>query len=347
MDDRDPRQLIGYLLEALEDSERESLEVQLKHDPRLREELAQWDRAIQPLEADRDNLPSPSGLAERTCCWVASYANSPCIQTEEGLPDRALPLELQPKAMNAVTELSAQGGGFSWLDVGIAVTTVVVGCLVLLPAIQRSRSGAQLTACQNNLQQIARSLDQYSQIHDRYFPYVPETGKLAVAGSYAARLESSGLLDDPRWVLCPSAPVARGTDFQVPTVNQVVTTPEGPELVRLQETMGGDFGYSFGHTREGRYRGTRNLARPFFALMADSPDRNRPDRQSANHGGRGQNVLFEDFHVKFLTVPRWEKPADNFFLNDTGVVGPGMHRNDAVIGSSGSTPFVLTGSRDR
>jgi hypothetical protein len=345
MADRDREQLLGYLLEALEDSERESLEVQLKHDLRLREELAEWDRTLRRLDVDRGYLPPPPGLAERTCRLVASCADSPSMETEEQSPNRPLVLELQPKAMNAVVEFSPQSGGFGWLDVGIAAVTVALGCLVIFPAIQKSRDGAQLAGCENNLQQIGKGLHQYSQIHDGYFPYVPETGKLAVAGSYAARLQSSGLLEDPSWVLCPAAPVARQSDFQVPTVDQVVATPEGPELARSQETMGGDFGYSFGHIEKGRYRGTRNQSRPSFALVADAPSGNGPYRQSANHGGRGQNVLFEDSHVDFLTTAHWEKPADDVYLNDTGLVGPGTHRNDAVIGSSGSTPIIFVGSR--
>ena len=65
--------------------------------------------------------------------------------------------------------------------------------------------------------------------------------------------------------------------------------------------MGGSYGYCIGYVDQGVYQPTRNLGRPGFAIMADAPCEDRPGRQSDNHGGRGQNVLFEDGHV---AVPR-------------------------------------------
>jgi hypothetical protein len=345
MVDSDREQLLGYLLEALEDSERESVEEELKHDPGLRKELSELRRMLRPLWGDRSDFAPPSGLADRTCRFVASHADSVEVPVAEALKKSRPRARVPARAMAAEIGLSGEAARFSWLDLSLATGICLVAMLLVFPAIQDSRYNARRTECQNNLRMMGQSLGQYSQFNGGYFPYVPQTGTVAFAGSYAAVLKSSRLLEDDRWVLCPGSPVIRGEDFSIPTVDQIVAMPDGPGLSRTRNTIGGDFGYGFGYVADGRYRGTRNLHRPSFALMADAPGGNSPDYQSLNHGGRGQNVLFEDFSVRFLPRPTWNDPADQIFVNGAGVVAAGINANDSVLGASGATPFVFVGSR--
>ncbi|MCA9269238.1 MAG: hypothetical protein KDA41_12240, partial [Planctomycetales bacterium] len=74
--------------------------------------------------------------------------------------------------------------------------------------------------------------------------------------------------------------------------------------------------------------------------LADSPSLHLPGRQSANHGGRGQNVLFEDQHVEYLTTVRPADVRDEVYLSDRGYVEAGRHYNDAVIGESAAQPML-------
>ncbi len=104
--------------------------------------------------------------------------------------------------------------------------------------------------------------------------------------------------------------------------------------------MGGSYGYCIGYLDQGVYQPTKNLGRAGFALMADAPREERPDRQSANHGGRGQNVLFEDGHVQFLASSRPAGMTDDIFANDDDLVAAGVHRDDSVIASSGVMPII-------
>ena len=115
------------------------------------------------------------------------------------------------------------------------------------------------------------------------------------------------------------------------------------ELAPILPTLGGDYGYGMGYTEDGQYHDNRNLQRRGYALMADAPSPDRPGYQSDNHGGRGQNTLFEDMHVQFLTTPRPVDLGDDVFVNEQGVVAAGSHRDDAVIGPSTSSP-VLCGN---
>ena len=113
----------------------------------------------------------------------------------------------------------------------------------------------------------------------------------------------------------------------------------GNELSCIQQKMGGSYGYCLGYFDHGIYHPTRNLNRDYFAIMADTPSADRPDHQSDNHGGRGQNVLFEDLHIEFCSTSR---PAnDDIYLNDNHEVAAGLNRDDAVIASSGTAPVVL------
>jgi len=71
----EPREdLLGYLLDALEDSERARIEAALAQDASLQEELAQLRRLLNLLEPARQTSDPPPGLAERTCAWIASQS---------------------------------------------------------------------------------------------------------------------------------------------------------------------------------------------------------------------------------------------------------------------------------
>ncbi|MEX2559995.1 MAG: hypothetical protein WD403_08770, partial [Pirellulales bacterium] len=79
-------QLLGYLLGALEPTEREVLEDHLGQDDQLRGELALMRTGLEPLAeavgrhdlpAPPSYLPSPPGLAARTCNFVAARSLVP------------------------------------------------------------------------------------------------------------------------------------------------------------------------------------------------------------------------------------------------------------------------------
>jgi hypothetical protein len=118
------------------------------------------------------------------------------------------------------------------------------------------------------------------------------------------------------------------------------------DLPRLRCVLGGSYGYCLGHLNNGAYEGTRNRQRRSFALVSDAPSPDQPGHQSRNHGGRGQNVLFEDGHVSFLTCSKPCNLSDDIFVNDEGRVAAGLHEDDAVIGPSDASPLVyVRGSR--
>ncbi len=130
----------------------------------------------------------------------------------------------------------------------------------------------------------------------------------------------------------------RRNSFSIPTYRELELAPSS-KVVDLRPTLGGSYGYNLGYTRDGSYYSTKNLYRDNFAIMSDSPS-DRPDHQSRNHGGWGQNVLFENGSVKFLTQSKPDGSHDDIFTNDAGQVAAGLQQNDSVVGSSQAAPII-------
>ena len=124
----------------------------------------------------------------------------------------------------------------------------------------------------------------------------------------------------------------------MPTLAEVQAA-DGNELARLHQQMGGSYGYNLGYVWKGRYHSPKNLHRARFAIVADAPSTVSPFH-SLNHKGCGQNVLFEDQHVQYLTTCKAHGCTDNIYVNDDGQVAPGKHLHDAVLAPSHSRPYV-------
>lgn len=323
-------QLLGYVLGALDEDEHRHIDARLRREPHLRQNLKTVRSSLQPLQSTRRVYEPPTGLAERTCRMVLAE------------PDRASPLP--SLAPCVVTPRWGQGARFADLAMGVAV--FLAAAAVIVPAVQSSRFNAHILTCQDKLRQIGVALTQYSDRNDGYFPVVPPRGALATAGIYAPVLLDHGLLTESRQVVCPSSPLASDRNFRVPHLSEVhlVHDTRGREMC---EHMGGSYGYSLGHVRDGVYRGTRNLRRPNFAILADTPSPDMPELRSVNHSGKGQNVLFEDGHVRFLDSSSAPNSPDHFFTNDDGQIAPGTHPDDSVIVSSTTCPLLSEGDPPR
>jgi hypothetical protein len=103
--------------------------------------------------------------------------------------------------------------------------------------------------------------------------------------------------------------------------------------------MGGSYAYQLGYVEGDRYCAIRNEGLCRKAVLADAPSDQCKNLQSANHGGCGQNVLYQDGSVcyeKKCTLS--ELDDDHLFLNDDGEEAAGLDRFDTVLGRSGATP---------
>jgi hypothetical protein len=311
-------QLIGYLLDALEPAEHEQVQAQLIQDPQLKRELELLSRSLRPL-TDREHYQPPAGLADRTCAFVARRAGS------VSLPQAPAPVTRQ----------------WSMADMVVAAGIFLAASLLFFPAMSQSRFAARVTQCQNNLRNYGMALNNYASFHRGFFPSVSPQGRCSAVGVVTVRLRDLGFLEGEQVVVCPASPLAEEADvFDIPTVAELESASEA-QLPALYRRMGGSYGFNLGFVKDGKYYSPRNLHRTRFAVVADSPS-GEPPYHSANHDGCGQNVLFEDGHVQYLTTCRAHGCRDDFYTNDQGVVGPGLHLNDAVIGPSHLKPCLET-----
>ena len=76
-------------------------------------------------------------------------------------------------------------------------------------------------------------------------------------------------------------------------------------------------------------------------LLADAPSLQLAEFKSANHGGGGQNVLYQDQSVRYQTDCTVPGLQDHLFLNTAGMPAAGRGQLDAVLGRSEATPGVV------
>ena len=324
--------LIGYLLGALEEAEQKEVELQLAEDPKLQSDLAKIGAFLRPLDAARINHDPPAGLAARTMDFIDSHKPRPASKGTAAASDGRMSDQPEPLQRK---------GRFRWQDILAACALTLSGVLLLFPAIDSTRSHARLLACEDNLRHLGVGLGEYSQLNAGLFPAVQPSGNLAVAGAYAPQLFDAGIISNPKRVVCPASPLAEKGEFKgIPTIAQITRTKDGKTLLRLHRIMGGSYGYHLGYVEGGKLQPTRNQHRAQFALMSDAPSTNNPTHTTQNHDGKGQNVLFEDGHVKFVRSGQLNRLEEDFFTNDDGEVAAGKHKDDSVVAPSEATPFL-------
>lgn len=307
--------LVGYLLGALEPEEQAAVEQGIASDESLQADLARLEQSLGVLhekqgESTPEPLFAPAGLATRTCEKVAEH-NDPKATTAA-----------------AASGMSAEYGagttrGWSLLDYGVAAAVVIAAGMLVLPAISQSRFHSRLLACQDNLRQVGRALDQYTEGNGGEFPKL-QSGD--VAGKYGPELVSGNLLE-PRNLICPNSPLYEEGWKHLPNKEELVQFASLSEA--KQKALEQAYGYTLGFQQNGKHYTRINDGDPHYAVVADAPSYSDKDFRSFNHGGCGQNVLFEDGHVRYVNGCRYND--DHIYTNHEGKIDLGLNANDAVI----------------
>ncbi len=366
--------LLGYVLGALDAQQHREVQQQIDSNQELEDQLLQIKAALQPLDyIDRPSGPPP-GLARRACEHVATFEKTggrdfelsdnsltnACPERMPGVGAGMVPVhpespiagtrdaESKPDAafstgtgLSPATAGSKFSGGWSMADmlVGVAVLAVLAG--VLFPAIAYSRYQSRLMSCQSNLQSLGVAMLSYSSRDpDGAFPTIPDSGNLSASGIYAPILKESGLVQNDSTFRCPG--LASDSLICIPGREQIENA-SGTRLVFLRQTMGGDYGYTLGFMDGHQVCHLTNLGRAHVILLSDMPSRCLVGRRSENHNGRGQNLLFEDGRVAFVSGHAWA--GDPIFENDLGLVAPGVSESDNVIAPSHLSPGYATRGR--
>jgi prepilin-type processing-associated H-X9-DG protein len=294
MTDSTHQQLLGHLLDALDDDEQRWLDARLEYDEERRLELARWRRRLAPLEALRPDFEPPPWLAEWTCRLVAAFGSPPppTVRPRVGMT----PQPIAPSRMPQI----------GWRDVTAVGLVLLTALALLLPAINNSRFYARLTSCQDGLRQIGLALTEYSHRDGDPLPRLAAGGRLTGAGVYAAGLLRNQLASDAGRRLCPDVWLAVQEEpaHAFSRSLRVAVRQLGPQWLRGPQSADIDpidlsNGWP-GTRRDGTTGGLGNLSPAAQALLADAPSVDLPGQTIASHGGRGRNVFFADGHVEFV-----------------------------------------------
>jgi hypothetical protein len=164
-DCKQERQLLGFLLGALEDSERDRLERQLAVDPALREKLARADESLDVLRSVPRTFKAPEGLAARTCRRVFAYAEA-LAAGSAGAARTARPAPRQrARVMSPAAVPPSSTATWGWSDLVVALGVFLAVSCSIFPALQRSRMNSRLVACQGNMRQLGLTQAQYHDLH--------------------------------------------------------------------------------------------------------------------------------------------------------------------------------------
>jgi prepilin-type processing-associated H-X9-DG protein len=312
-------QLLDYLLDQLEPPVKRQVEARIEADAETRRQVELLRQALAPLAADQEIEPPPH-LAARTVARVAEHV---CHELPHApAPGRAETL-----------------GRPWWRRADVLVAASLLGIFVGLglPLLMRLRSpgsAAALVECQNNLRIFHQALKTYEDQHKELPSLPPSPHNLA--GVIVPLMMDAGTLPATFSVQCPgNGPflACAHTFEQLKNMTAEQFTQTAPNLLQ-------SYAFTLGYRDEaGVWHSISrldDLGDNAVLIFADNPPPTVAFGNSTNHGGRGQNVLFLDGHVQFLTLRTLA--GDDIYLNRANVVAAGLDNRDVCLGASASKP---------
>lgn len=330
-------QLLAYLLNDLDPAERKSVEDAIAADPKLAEELEHLRECLAGSEQEAEPaVTPPTKLASRTCSFVehaVERSKSFC------------------KSSPSAARLSESHDGcsarsrWSYADLIIGTCILLALAALLLPAIGESRETARQLKCQNNLLRLGAALTQYNERFQRGLPQIKSDQN---AGFFVVELYESGILSREELaelVVCPATQLADKVAsghirIYIPNRKEYLRT-DGAAGNLLRKLMAGDYAYNLGYrTPSGSIHQIRFVGSSHLPLLSDAPSLAIAGYQSANHGGCGQNVIFQDLSCRYVRCIQAQSQQNHWYLNDDGEPAAGCRSNDIVLAPSESTPVL-------
>lgn len=334
-------QLLGYLLDDLPPEERAEVEQALAEDPELATELEHLRECLEASQSEERPVKPPTCLASRTCSFVEH-----AVRKSQLLGRRAEPAT----SLSESREGLAAPRSWSYTDLAAAACVLVALGALLLPAVRESRDSARRLQCQQHMFRLGTALTEF---HDRFRRGLPRVQPSQNAGVFVVDLLESGILtreELAELVVCPSTPladrVASGcVQIYIPT-REEYTTAAGAHATLLRKLMAGDMAYNLGYrTPSGTLRQIRFTRATHLPLLSDAPSLAIAGYQRANHGGCGQNVLFQDLSCRFSRQTQAQIDSGHWYLNDEGRPTAGLHEADVVLAPSDAVPVLEVTTR--
>ncbi len=302
-----PLDLLDYQLGQLAPAERARVEAALDNNPELASRCRLLGSALNRLLDDGEGPQPPPDLSARTLQFVASSRAS--TSRSEWAPTRVR---------------------FRAADLAVAATILLAATATLIPAVSRTRSQMVVTRCVDNLRQLGTVLGSYA-FTNGHFPFHSPDAPLSreLPALAAAAHEKPSVLSCPSnqgGIVLASVRADRGIQA---LVNQAPA--------EWQPGMNHGYAFHVGYLNGQQRPGPLSLPSQDslqIPLAADPPAIDAwcrvAEGNSHSHGGGGQNVLFNDLHVRWLR-DRTTPIDQDIYLNAIKKCSYGVNDQDATL----------------
>jgi prepilin-type N-terminal cleavage/methylation domain-containing protein/prepilin-type processing-associated H-X9-DG protein len=201
--------------------------------------------------------------------------------------------------------------GFTLIELLVVIAIIGILAGILLPVLSRARESARKTQCMSNVKQIGMGLIMYANENSETFPSDSAYGG-ASPSTRGLNLLYDTYISDNKVFNCTSDT----TVTAALNSGMSASTSGGTEAFTSTQCS---YGYDRAHTQADDAD---------VALAADRPPATPSATAStANHNGRGQNVVYVDGHVEFVNSPLagWYASdgttRDNIYMDDAATTG--------------------------
>ena len=336
-------ELLGYLMDALDETESDSVEKQLEASPDLRTRMVRLRDLLTPLQDDVAATEPTNDLHYRTLRMIAHYRVA---------HPSTLSSEINRVPAHRWSDRVWSPSQWRRVDFVVAAGILFILGLVIPMLLNEIRNKHGVVACQNNLRQFYNAFSSYQQSHDGYMPALADQGLLSTAGATNVILRENGLWGNGMQVSCPANPRHSEAPLMPPTLAELAERDKHDLNQSWRKQIGGCYAFPLGYWQgQGHNRKLQALHQALgndVPIMADRPPREGevPHWESApspNHNGKGQNVLFMGGHVLFMKNrqldARGEHHDADIYRNDLNQVAAGLRPYDAVLAPSESSPM--------